>query len=243
MAYYHPSVDPEMNIIVDEDCPLITIVGIGENVVGSCEYPSGGTCTATHTFFADIKDSTGSIDYQWGTDKGIIVGGTTDSTFVVELTDNKNVTMNITLTVGDSLSGDTKSVQVISKHTLNNLTDCIFAFTDGVWNGYEENTYGILNPETTFENIYAIKWKEDSFVIRLGATGESKILDVDIIDVSYLGRYYQAVWNPTDMWYDTDEVDLLTDLSNKYEACERQYCFSLFFLANLVISTGFEELV
>ena len=242
MATYNPIIDPSEGIVIDETCPSLSIENIYEGASQSCEYLPSSTCVNTHTFYATLLNVTGDVDYNWHTDNGVVIGGNTSDSFTVEVKDNKDVTLNIVLSVGDSISGLTRMVQVISPHALKVLDDCILAFTDGLWIGYEVGNFGYLQVVVSNEPVHAIKWKEDILVVRIGEGGNVKLPDVDIISLKYLGREFLLIWNDIDYLYETDDPDLLEDLAVEYTSCDRVYCFSFSYLADLTIATDFTYL-
>ncbi len=231
-----------MDLRIDTICPSIVLSEIIENSPQSCEYRAGQTCSVTHTFYPVFQNATGEVGYEWTTSLGVVQGSSTDSFFKVAVTSNKDVAFNVSLKIFDDISGAETTQQFTSVHSLTTKKDCIIAFTDGEWIGYEENNYGTAAFETEDFHIYAIKAKTGRLVISFGENGGEVIPNVPTIDINYLGKEYIAKWNSADQWYECNNEELLALMEEEYIICNRNYCFSLSFLTGLLISTDLKEL-
>ena len=243
MIYNAKLITNDNDIIVDDSCPSIIIDDIFEQTEPICYFDAGLACTNTHTFTAVIRNSIGEVEYHWAYSSGVIIGTTTEPLLTLEVVDNKNTVLDIVLTVGDAVSGAVLQKQFISQHILRRNENCLFAFTDGEWVGYELNSFGFMQLVTSEEILYAVKWRADIFVVKVGENGDTKLTDVDVIRLRYLGRDFVLNWNDVDKQYDTDDAKLLIELAESYVICERVYCFAFSYLTSLTIHTDFEELI
>ena len=79
------------------------IVDISE-VVGSCEYATGGTCVATTTLIANTDGAAGAETFTWTVDAGTITSGQGTSIITVETDADADVTIYVTCEASDTVS-------------------------------------------------------------------------------------------------------------------------------------------
>jgi len=88
---------------------VVSIVSITENASGSCDYPTGGTCSAESLYTATVS---GNVSYQWSISGNAKISSSTNQNTVSVATNSGNDTSFIlTLDIKDALSSDTMSQQ------------------------------------------------------------------------------------------------------------------------------------
>ncbi len=156
------------------------------------------------------------------------------------MTNNRDVTITVSLTITDYVMETTATEQFISYHYP--LMDCVVAGTDNVWIGYERDVFGEIDEgeETTFV-LYSIKWREDTteFRIEIG-DGTEQIPDTELVHLAYQNKSYQLIWDG--LGYQTIDAILVGDLAEQYAAGVRDFCFVVAYLPNLAIQVDFQSL-
>lgn len=89
--------------------PNFHIRSMSQLSAGSCDYLSGGDCTAQSSYKATTANNVGVVSYVWVVVGATLTSGQGTDTITVDTTGSSDITFNVQCTVDDTVTNDSKN--------------------------------------------------------------------------------------------------------------------------------------